>query len=287
MAVAFSQRGWEDALTESTGTAKQIKDNHRKMWALGDYSQVAGFLQPASDALADACGIDLETTVLDVGCGTGNLALTAARRGAQVVATDLTPELLEIAKQRAASEGLELEWQIADAEELPFERDRFDVVTSVFGAMFAPHAAKVAEEMLRVTKPGGVVGFTSWANDGYTGRNLELTSSYGPPTPPGIDSVGSWGDESVARKRFEDAGATVEVTYGNVVWDFESLEAAREFNETNVPPMVAAKMRMDPEKYEEMVAKQRELQQEFNRGENGRVTIDAKFLVIVARKPSA
>lgn len=272
-------------MTESTEPAQQIKDNHRKMWALGDYSQVAGFLQPASDALADACGIGAETTVLDVGSGTGNLALTAARRGATVVATDLTPQLLELAKGRSTEESLELEWHEADAENLPFEDGRFDVVTSVFGAMFAPHASKVAEEMLRVTKPGGVVGFTAWANDGYTGKNLELTSSYGPPAPPGIDTVGSWGDESVARKRFEDAGAEVDVTYGNVVWDFDSLPAAREFNETNVPPMVAAKMRMDPEKYEEMVAKQRELQETFNRGENGRVTIDAKFLVIVARKP--
>ena len=269
-----------------TDVGQAVKDRHRKMWALGDYSQVARFLQPASDALADACGIGSGTTVLDVGAGTGNLALTAARRGAKVVATDLTPELLEIAKRRAKEESLELEWQLADAEKLPFEDGGFDVVTSVFGAMFAPHASKVAEEMLRVTKPGGVVGFTSWANDGYTGRNLEMTTSYAPPAPPGVDSVGSWGDESTARKRFEAAGAEVEITYGNVVWDFDSLDAAREFNEKNVPPMVAAKMIMEPAKYSEMLSKQVELQKEFNRGENGRVTIDAKFLILVARRPA-
>ncbi|MDQ3765962.1 MAG: class I SAM-dependent methyltransferase, partial [Actinomycetota bacterium] len=190
--------------------AQEIKDRQRQVWALGNYSEVANFLAPASVALADACGIGPGTKVLDVGAGTGNLALEAARRGATVVASDLTPELIEIGRERTTQEGLAIEWAIADAEDLQFEEDRFDVVTSVFGAMFAPRASKVAEEMLRVTRPGGLVGFTSWAGDGFTGQTFKLSVEYGPPTPAGLDNAGSWGDEEFARARFEEHGAEVE-----------------------------------------------------------------------------
>ncbi|MGI8407250.1 MAG: class I SAM-dependent methyltransferase [Actinomycetota bacterium] len=266
--------------------AEEIKARQRKVWTLGNYPEIAKVLQPASVALADACGIEPGTTLLDVGTGTGNLALEAARRGATVVATDLTPEMIEVGKERSQEENLLIEWSTADAEDLGFEDDRFDVVTSVFGAMFAPRAWKVAEEMLRVTKPGGLVGFTSWAGDGFTGMTFKLSAEFAPPTPVGYDNAGSWGDEGFARERFEEHGAEVEIRSGLVTWDFASLPEARSFIETNAPPMVAAKKAMPPDIFEEMMKGYEALQIEFNRGTGGRVTIDSRFLMTIARKPA-
>lgn len=265
--------------------AQEVKDRQRMIWGLGNYPEVAKILEPASEAVAEACGIGPGTRVLDVGAGTGNASMAAARRGAQVIATDLSPHLLEIGKRRSADEGLSIDWQLADAEELPFEDNSFDVVTSVFGAMFAPRASHTAGELLRVTKPGGMVGFTAWASDSYTGATLNLATKFAPPLPPGVDTAGEWGDEGVARERFESHGADVDVRSGEVVWDFESPEASRAFMEENTPPCVAAKMFLPPERFEEMMAAFGEVQAKFNRGNDGRVTIDARYLLVLARKP--
>ena len=264
--------------------AREIKDRHRMVWGLGNYAEVARFLLPASEHVAAACAIGPGKRVLDVGAGTGNLAVTAAKMGADVTAIDLSPQLLEIGKQRSLDEGLSIEWQLADAEELPFEDNSFDVVTSVFGAMFAPRASHTAGELLRVVKAGGVVGFTAWASDGYTGLALELAAKFGPPVPPGVNTAGEWGDEAVARERFESHGANVEVRSGEIVWDFESKQASRAFKEENTPPIVAAKMVLPPEKFEEMMTASSELEDRFNRGKDGRVTIDARYLLILAHK---
>src|SRR5438445_9244037 len=117
------------------------------MWSLGDYARLAEALEPHAEALADACAIHPGTSVLDVAAGNGNFAIAAARRGATVIASDLTPRMVELGRARSESEGLAIEWQEADAEELPFETDRFDVVVSVFGAMFAPQPERVAAEL--------------------------------------------------------------------------------------------------------------------------------------------
>lgn len=264
--------------------AQEVKDRQRMVWGLGNYSEVARFLEPASKAVAEACEIGPGKRVLDVGAGTGNLAVEAARRGAEVVATDLSPHLLQIGKKRSADEGLAIEWQEADAEDLPFENDSFDVVTSVFGAMFAPRASLMAGELLRVVRPGGVVGFTSWTADSYTGESFKLSARYSPP-PEGVNSAAEWGVEDTARERFEAHGATVEIRSGELVWDFESSDAARAFWEESAPPMVAAKRFLPPETFEEMIGEFGELQARFNRGTGGRITIPARFLIVVARKP--
>lgn len=266
--------------------AQEIRDRQKAVWALGDYSTIAGMLEPASHALLDSCAVGPNTRLLDVGTGSGNLALEAARRGASVVGSDLTPHLLEIAKNRAAAEKLAIEWREADAENLPFEDGTFDVVTSVFGAMFAPRAQAAAAEMLRVTKPGGLVGFTAWHKDGYTGKTFELGSKYQPPAPEGIDVPWVWGDEDVARRRFEAAGAEVHIRESAVIWEFDSMEDYRKQMEEAAPPMVAAKMAMPPETFEELKKDFDELDDRFNRSESGGVEIESTYLEILARKPS-
>ena len=136
----------------------ELKGRHRKMWASGDYpSMVETFLLPLGPRLVEAAGIGPGMKVLDVAAGTGNASIPAAEAGADVTASDLTPELFEAGRERAEAKGVELEWVEADAENLPFDDESFDVVMSSIGAMFAPHHQEVADEMVRVCKPGGTI----------------------------------------------------------------------------------------------------------------------------------
>ncbi|MDQ4145587.1 MAG: methyltransferase domain-containing protein [Actinomycetota bacterium] len=266
--------------------AEQMKDRNRLMWSLGDYPTIADFLRPAARAVADACSVGPGMSVLDVGAGTGNFAVEAAKRGARVIASDLTPHLIELGRARTEQEMLDIEWHEADAEDLPFEDEMFDVTASVFGAIFAPHADKVVAEMMRVTRPGGVVAMTSWDNDGYAGQIATMTMEFAPPPPEGVDRPTSWGTEEAARARFEPVAEEVNVGRGTVTWDFASSEEAREAVETKIPPVVAAKMVMPPERFEEMMTRYDEIQRRFDRGEGGRVAVDSEYLLILARKPS-
>ena len=148
----------------------ELKARHRAMWASGDYpSMVETFLLPLGPRLVDAAGIGRGMRVLDVAAGTGNASLPAAARGADVTASDLTPELLDAGRRRAEAQGLDIEWVEADAERLPFEDESFDVVMSAIGAMFAPHHQATADELVRVCRPGGTIALLSWTPEGMIG----------------------------------------------------------------------------------------------------------------------
>jgi SAM-dependent methyltransferase len=174
-----------------------LKARHRAMWASGDYpSMVETFLLPLGPRLVEACGIEAGMRVLDVAAGTGNASIPAAERGADVVASDLTPELLDAGRPRAAEVGVELEWVEADAENLPFEDESFDVVMSAIGAMFAPHHERVADELVRVCRPGGTVGLLSWTPEGMIGALFRTMGPFAPPPPPGAQPPPLWGSEA-------------------------------------------------------------------------------------------
>jgi len=248
---------------------------------MGDYSVVAKVLEPASVALLDACAVTTGTKLLDVGTGSGNLAIEAARRGAAVTGSDLTPELLRRAQERAEAEGLSIDWREADAENLPFEDGTFDVVTSVFGAIFAPRAANAAAEMMRVTRHGGIVGMTAWAKDGYNGATFALSSRFMPPPPEGVDTPVSWGDEASARARFEAAGAEVEIRRASVVWP--ATKEHSDLLKNNAPNMVAAKTFLPPETFDEMMRGLEAIQADYSHGTD---QIASDYLLILARKRS-
>jgi SAM-dependent methyltransferase len=142
--------------------------------------------------------------VLDVAAGTGNAAIPAAERGASVVASDLTPELLEAGRRSAEAAGVELEWVEADAENLPFENESFDVVMSSIGAMFAPHHQDVADELVRVCRPGGTIGLLSWTPGGMIGGLFRTMGPFAPPPPPGAQPAPLWGSEEHVRELFGD-----------------------------------------------------------------------------------
>ncbi|HSJ94720.1 MAG TPA: class I SAM-dependent methyltransferase [Gaiellaceae bacterium] len=184
----------------STTPEADLKARHRAMWASGDYPlMVETFLLPLGPRLVEACGIEPGMRVLDVAAGTGNAALPAAQRGARVTASDLTPELLEAGRLRAEAEGLELEWVEADAERLPFEDGSFDVSMSAIGAMFAPNHQAVADELVRVTRPGGTVGLLSWTPEGMLGALFRTMGPFAAPPPPGAQPPPLWGSEEHLR----------------------------------------------------------------------------------------
>ena len=182
-----------------------LKARHRAMWASGDYpSMVETFLLPLGPRLVEACGIGPGMRVLDVAAGTGNAAIPAAQRGAEVIASDLTPELLEAGRARAEAEGVELGWAEADAEHLPFEDGSFDVVMSAIGAMFAPHHQDVADELVRVCRPGGTIGMLNWTPEGMIGALFRTMGPFAPPPPPGAQPPPRWGSEDHLRDLFGD-----------------------------------------------------------------------------------
>ncbi len=174
----------------------ELKARHRAMWASGDYeSMVQTFLLPLGPRLVEACEIGPGMRVLDVAAGTGNASIPAAEAGADVTASDLTPELLEAGRGHAEAKGLELEWQEADAENLPFDDGSFDVVMSSIGAMFAPHHQEVADELVRVCRPGGKIGLLSWTPEGMIGALFRTIGPFAPPPPPGAQPPPLWGGE--------------------------------------------------------------------------------------------
>jgi SAM-dependent methyltransferase len=186
----------------TTTSDSELKARHRAMWASGDYpAMVEKWLLPLGPRLVAACGIGSWTHVLDVGAGTGNASIPAAERGASVVASDLTPELLAAGRRRA-DPALKLDWIQADAEHLPFEDESFDVVMSSIGAMFAPHHQAVADELVRVLRPGGTLGLLSWTPEGLVGGLFRTIGPFAPPPPPGAQPPPLWGSEAHLKELF-------------------------------------------------------------------------------------
>ncbi|MEA2311071.1 MAG: hypothetical protein QOE28_1039 [Solirubrobacteraceae bacterium] len=189
----------------STVPDPDLKARHAAMWASGDYpSMVETFLLPLGPRLVEACGIGSGMRVLDVAAGTGNASIPAARAGAIVTASDLTPELLEAGARRPEAAGLAIEWARADAEQLPFEDGGYDVVMSSIGAMFAPRHQAVADELVRVTRPGGTLGLLSWTPEGMIGALFRTMGPFAPPPPPGAQPPPLWGSEEHLAELFGD-----------------------------------------------------------------------------------
>src|SRR5215207_2849155 len=174
---------------------RAIKTKHRAMWSLGDYPAVATEVIPETGtALVEACKIEPGQRVLDVAAGSGNAAIPAALAGAQVVASDLAPALLEVGRRHAEEQSAELEWREADAEALPFADEEFDTVMSCVGVMFAPHHQPTADELVRVTRPGGTIGLLNWTPQGFIGQMFATMKPYAPPPPPGAQPPPLWGN---------------------------------------------------------------------------------------------
>ena len=216
--------------TAPTADDAALKAKHAAMWALGDYAAVARELIPElGRVLVEACEIGPGQRVLDVAAGTGNVAIPAARAGAEVVACDLAPELLDIGHRIADDAGVSLEWRRADAEALPFDDASFDVVTSSVGVMFAPHHQVAADELVRVLRPGGRLGLVAWTPAGFIGQMFAAMKPYAAPPPPGAQPPPLWGDESHVLALLGDRVGGVEIEKRSVSVHFDRPEDFRDF----------------------------------------------------------
>ncbi|MFM1731031.1 class I SAM-dependent methyltransferase [Prescottella soli] len=220
---------------------RALKAKHRAVWASGDYAAVAADVIPDLGAvLVRASGVHSGQRVLDVGAGTGNAAIPAALTGADVVASDLTPELFDAGRRLAAKRGAELAWQAADAEALPFGDAEFDAVLSCLGVMFAPHHQAGADELVRVCKPGGTIGLLSWTPDSFIGRMFAAMKPYAPAPPPGAQPPPLWGDEAHVRELLGGRVTDVVAQRDTVRVDhFDSPEAFRDYFKANYGPTIA------------------------------------------------
>jgi SAM-dependent methyltransferase len=212
-----------DTIQATAPDLEAIKQRQQQTWASGDFSVVASRIMIVAELLCDTADLHAGWRVLDVATGSGNAAIAAARLGCDVSGVDYVPALLERGRRRAAAEGLDVELVEGDAEALPFPDSSFDAVTSVFGSMFAPNHEQAASELLRVTRPDGVIALASWAPEGFIGDLFRTVSKHVPP-PAGLRSPMLWGTEDHLRELFGDDIDSLHVTERTFTWRFTSAE---------------------------------------------------------------
>ncbi len=261
----------------------KLKEQARAGWSMGEYTQLSEMLRPAAQRLADACAVSAGQEVLDVAAGDGNFAVVCADEGADVVASDLAPGMVEKGRARTETEGYEIEWVEADVEDLPFEDGRFDCVGSVFGAMIAPRPRVAAEEMFRVVRPGNTVGMTAWLAQGPTYDMFRLTRSYGPPAHDDLPRLEEWSQEEVVRERFDGLANSIELERATLPWAADSPEDFVAEMERHAPMQAAAKANMPPDRYAEMYEELVEMARGWAGGD-GPFEVDAHYVLIVARR---
>ncbi|MDV2475596.1 class I SAM-dependent methyltransferase [Rhodococcus zopfii] len=273
-----------ESTTAPTGD-HALKVKHRAMWALGDYPAVATEVIPElGPILVSACEVGPGDRVLDVGAGSGNAAIPAALTGATVVASDLTPELFDAGRRDADAAGTTLTWQEADAEALPFDDASFDVAFSCVGIMFAPHHQPSADELVRVTRPGGRIGLLSWTPAGFIGRMFAIMKPYAPPPPPGAQPPPLWGDESHVRSLLGERVTDVQARTANLrVERFATGEEFRDFFKAAYGPTIAVYRAIAGEP-DRVAALDRELAELGRSYDLGGGAMDWEYLLLTARR---
>lgn len=264
-----------------------FKQGQKMMWSIGDYPEIARRIEGVADVLAEAVGAGEGIELLDVATGSGNVALAAARAGAAVTGLDLTPDLLEVARKRAADAGLRIRFVEGDAEELPFEDASFDRVTSCFGVIFAPRHERAVGELIRVARPGATIGLAAWTPDGLNGRMFKTVGSYMPAPPPELKPPVAWGSEDHVLSLFAaaDAGAELSFERRMVTFTADSPEAWVEYNERVLGPAILAKNALEPQgRYGELRAELIQMYTDANEAPDG-FRASAEYLLTLARLP--
>jgi SAM-dependent methyltransferase len=264
----------------------ELKRVHRATWAAGDYASVAMVIDeaPPRHLLAHA-HVAPGHEVLDVATGTGNIAIRTAAAGAPTIGLDLTPELFATAERRAEQHGVTVDWLEGDAEDLPFEDDRFDRVLSAFGVQFAPRHEVVARELARVCRPGGLIGLVNWTPDGQVGELFKIMGRYLPAPPDYASPPPLWGSEAHVLELFADTPVEFEFARGVNPWRFDSAEHYVTFMETHYGPTVKARERLSAEgRWEECRAEILAMADRRNEAPDGSLLMYAEYLIAIGRK---
>ena len=265
----------------TTATARAdlsvIKARQQKTWASGDFAVVASRIVLASELLADAANLRAGWKVLDVACGNGNATLAAARSGTYALGIDYVPELLEGGRGRAVAEGLDVEFRLGDAEDLPVEDASFDAVLSVFGTMFAPDHQRAADEVIRAARPGGTVGLASWTPDGFIGQMFGVIARH-VPAPPGVGSPLLWGTEQHLSGLFGAAAADARSVRRTCTWRFTSPEEFVTFFRRWYGPVLKAFEVLDEDGRAALAHDLAQLARNWDRNHGGSIAIPATYL---------
>lgn len=256
----------------------------QQIWSKGDFAMVANLVYYPAESLAEALDLVPGERVLDVASGSGNAAIAAARRTwGNVVSSDYVPALLERGRERAAAERLEIEFVEADAQNLPFEDSSFDVVTSIYGAMFAPDQERTAAELLRVVKPGGRIGMGNWTPGGAVGTMFKTIAKHAPP-PPGVPSPLAWGTEERLRELLGDGIADLRVERRISRQPFRSADHYIEFFRTYFGPTQTAYERVGPEGEQALTDDLRNFLEAANTAGDRAMVLEAEYLEVIATR---
>jgi ubiquinone/menaquinone biosynthesis C-methylase UbiE len=265
----------------NTATARadlsDIKARQQQTWASGDFAVIAARVVLVSELLADAADLRAGWEVLDVACGSGNATLAAARSDTRALGIDYVPELLERGRKRAVAEGLDVEFRLGDAEDLPVEAASFDAVLSVFGVMFAPDHQRTADEIKRVARPGGTVGLASWTPDGFVGELFGVITRH-VPGPPGVASPMLWGTEQHLSDLFGQAVADARSVQRTFTFRYPSAEYFVSFYRRWYGPTLKAFEVLDEEDRAALTADLTDLVRRWDRNDGGSVAIPGTYL---------
>jgi ubiquinone/menaquinone biosynthesis C-methylase UbiE len=272
-------------MTTFTPDMETIKTRMKATWMSGDYGTFAKYMEPGALEILASWQIQPGSKMLDVGCGAGQIAIPAARTGVNVTGVDIATNSLEQARARAATEGLKVQFDEGDAEQLPYPDASFDTVVSLIGAMFAPRPEKVAAEMVRVCQRGGRILMANWTPTSFVGQMFKAVGKHVPP-PQGVPSAMLWGDEVTVKERFKDGIQDLKLTKRMYpAWSYPfAVPEVVEFFRQNYGPTQRAFAALEPDK---QALLRHDLEQAFsahNRATDGTTTLEGEYLEVIATR---
>lgn len=268
-------------MQEQAPDMSAIKERMHKIWTSGDFARIGNRMVIVGELLCEAVDLRSGNEVLDVATGSGNTALSAARRFCQVSGMDLDPESIEHARRRAAVEGMDIAFEVGDAEDLSYPDASFDAVLSTFGVMFCPNQEKAANELLRVSRPGGKIGLANWTPDGFIGNMLRTVGKHVPP-PPGVKPPPLWGTEERLRELFGEGISSLETKRRTYNFTYPSAEHFVEWFRNYYGPTVRAFAALEPEGQDALARDLEELLESWNTADDGTLVAPSDYLEAVA-----
>lgn len=260
-----------------------IKQRQQAIWSAGDFSIIGTTLQIVGETLAEAADVRADENVLDVAAGNGNATLAAARRFARVTSTDYVPYLLEKGAERARAEGMSIEFKVADAENLPFKDDSFDVALSTFGAMFAPNQDQTARELLRVVRSGGRIGMANWTPEGFLGDLFRIIASYVPP-PAGLKSPMQWGTEPRIVELFGPEADDIQCVRREFMFRYRSPDHWIDSFRSFYGPLNKVYAALEPDRQTALSKDITELLTRLNKAKGASLVMPGEYLEVVVTK---
>jgi ubiquinone/menaquinone biosynthesis C-methylase UbiE len=260
-----------------------LKTRQQAAWSSGDYAIVGSTLQIVGEELCEALDLRAGSKVLDVAAGNGMASLAAARRWCDVTSTDYVPALLERGRARAEADGMEIEFKEADAENLPFGDNNFDVVLSTFGVMFTPNQDRAAAELLRVCRPKGRIGLANWTPEGFIGQVFKTLGKYLPP-PAGAKSPALWGTRARLSEMFDSGAASIKAESRLFNFRYRSPEHFLDVFKTFYGPVLKAFAALEPAMQEELHNDLNALIVRMNRATDGTMVVPSEYLEVIVSK---